>query len=80
MVSLPGITVIEISEISSSLVISRRRYQGLIGILNIYQSYYLIMVKESREICRISPSMPGEPKIVFELLDADIIPLDRQMT
>ena len=63
-------------------LISDREILGLIGILNIQHSFHLVVVQECREICRVKESLTKDknPSIIFELLEIDLIPMDKNIT
>ena len=61
------------------LLISEQSIYGLLDILNIFQSYHLVVVKASTEVCRIKTSLSAssdvKPAIIFELNTVALIPL-----
>ena len=65
-------------------MISDREILGLIGILNIQHSFHLVVVTECGEICRVKESLSSskdkKPSIIFELLEVDLIPMDKNIT
>ena len=65
-------------------MISDREILGLIGLLNIQHSFHLVVVMECREICRVKESLTSnkdkKPSIIFELLEVDLIPMDKNIS
>ena len=60
-------------------IISEQYINGLLGILNIFQTYHLVVVKSSTEVCRVKTSLSAssdvKPAIIFELNTVALIPL-----
>ena len=65
-------------------MVSDREILGLIGILNIQHSFHLVVVTECGEVCRVKESLSSgkdkKPAIIFELLEVDLIPMDKNMS